>query len=192
MLVTLALYHRDTLSRGNSRRIFGYEAYHWGLLLMSSSSSSSSTTAATPPDSPLYSFDATDASDIDPVTFRLRNPSMDWWLRAEAPPAPNPKLIGQLVVGTIAADALPNDTAAEDNEFQRLRAFFQTVPLPVKNTHPQQSCVTWAVAALAEMQTRGWVRPDVDLPAFQDAALAYADARMGENATEPPVKEYFA
>ncbi|KAK8148893.1 hypothetical protein G3M48_008876 [Beauveria asiatica] len=179
MLVTLALYHRDSLSRGNSRRIFGYEAYHWGLLFVSGADAAAAAAA------PLYSFDATDASDIDPVTFRLRNPSMDWWLRAEARPAPNPKFLGQLIVGAVP------DGDAGAGSLEELRAFFEQVPLPVKNTHPQQSCVTWAVAALGHMQTRGWVRP-FDLPGFQDAALAYADARIAEDATEPAIKEYYA
>ncbi|KAJ3487106.1 hypothetical protein NLG97_g6484 [Lecanicillium saksenae] len=173
MLITLALYHRDNISRGNSRRIFSYEAYHWGLLLLPSPSSTT-TAAAT------YSFDATDASDIDPVTFRLRNPTMDWWLRAETDPAANPKLIGQLVVGT-----LPQ----EESDFEKLKALFEGVPLPVKNTHPQQSCVTWAVAAIGQMQAQGWV-PGFELQPFKDAALAYADARMDENSTEPAVKNY--
>ncbi|KAJ6790084.1 hypothetical protein PWT90_02088 [Aphanocladium album] len=175
MLITLALYHRDTISRGNSRRIFSYEAYHWSLVLLPAPSSTTGTTTTT-----TYSFDATDASDIDPVTFRLRNPTMDWWLRAETDPPANPKLIGQLVVG-----ALP----ASETDFAQLRSLFEAVPLPVKNTHPQQSCVTWAVAAIGAMQARGWV-PAFDLSAFKDAALAYADARMGEDTTEPAVKDY--
>lgn len=179
MLVTLALYHRDSLSHGNSRRIFGYEAYHWGLLF-----TPPDTTTTTTPPPPLYSFDATDASDIDPVTFRLRNPAMDWWLRAEASPAPNPKLLGQLVVGALSeADAVG---------FETLKALLEDeVPLPVKNTHPQQSCVTWAVAAVGRLQARGWV-PDFDLAVFKDAALAFADARIKEDGTEPAVKEYRA
>ncbi|KAJ4151431.1 hypothetical protein LMH87_012132 [Akanthomyces muscarius] len=185
LLVTLALYHRDSLSHGNSRRIFGYEAYHWGLLFTPASSSSSPSDAA-----PLYSFDATDASDIDPVTFRLRNPSMDWWLRAETrPTAPNPKLLGQLVVGTLP----DGDAWGEEGGggFERLKAIFEEVPLPEKNTHPQQSCVTWAVAAVGRMQTQGWV-PAFDLQVLKDAALAYADARIKEDATEPALKEYRA
>ncbi|KGQ05062.1 hypothetical protein BBAD15_g9709 [Beauveria bassiana D1-5] len=151
MLVTLALYHRDGLSRGNSRRIFGYEAYHWGLLFVSGADAAAA---------PLYSFDATDASDIDPF-------------------------LGQLIVGAVP------DGDADAGSLEELRAFFEEVPLPVKNTHPQQSCVTWAVAALGHMQTRGWVRP-FGLPSFQDAALAYADARIAEEATEPAIKEYYA
>ncbi|EGX90556.1 hypothetical protein CCM_06976 [Cordyceps militaris CM01] len=172
MLVTLALYHRDTLSRGNSRRIFHYEAYHWGLLF----------TTGGPNAPPLYAFDATDTSDIDPVTFRLRNPAMDWWLRAEARPPPNPKLLGQLVVGAVP----PRE---EERWEEELKALLEQVLLPVKNTHPQQSCVTWAVAALERLQDRGWVRP-FDLDRFKDAALAYADARIGGDVTAPAVQEY--
>lgn len=188
LLVTLALYHRDSLSRGNSRRIFGYEAYHWGLLFTPAAASSSSSSSDVAP--PLYSFDATDASDIDPVTFRLRNPSMDWWLRAETRPtaaAPNPKLLGQLIVGTLPDDG--DDGAGAG--FEQLKAIFEEVPLPEKNTHPQQSCVTWAVAAVGRMQTQGWV-PAFDLQDLKDAALAYADARIKEDAAEPALKEYRA
>lgn len=183
MLIALALCHRDNLSRGNSRRVFGYEAYHWGLVFLPSSTpepDATTSTNTTNTNTTSFSFDATDASDIDPVTFRLRNPTMDWWLRAEANAPPHPKLIGQLAVGTLPAEAA---------EFEQLKALFEEVPLPVKNTHPQQSCVTWAVVAVGRMQTRGWV-PPFDLAAFKDAALAYADARMVEGTTEPAMKDY--
>ncbi|OAR00394.1 hypothetical protein LLEC1_06872 [Akanthomyces lecanii] len=184
LLVTLALYHRDSLSHGSSRRIFGYEAYHWGLLFTPTSAIPAAAAA------PLYSFDATDASDIDPVTFRLGNPSMDWWLRAETRPAPNPKLLGQLIVGTLPSDD-DNLAGGDGGWFGRLEAVLEEVPLPEKNTHPQQSCVTWAVAAVGRMQAQGWV-PAFDLQVFKDAALAYADARLKEDAAEPALKEYRA
>lgn len=186
MLVTLALYHRDALSQGNSRRVFGYEAYHWGILLQPADGTSTESTQN------VYSFDATDASDIDPVTFRLRNPTMDWWLRAQANPAPNPKLLGQLAVGAIPDDS-PLFAKGDDGEAQAeeeaLRAFFTQIPLPVKNTHPQQSCVTWAVAAIGRMQAEGWAR-GFALDALKDAALAYADERMKRDSAEPTLKYY--
>lgn len=183
LLVTVALYHRDTISRGNSRRIFGYESYHWGLVLMPDPSSPSDGSSS----SNVYAFDATDASDIDPVTFRLRNPTMDWWLRAETNPPPNAKLIGQLVVGSISATS---SNSPAPPSMDTLKSFFEKIPLPIKNTHPQQSCVTWAVAAVGRLQDAGWARP-VDLTAFKDAALAYADERMkGDESTESAVKHY--
>ncbi|GAB0137871.1 hypothetical protein EsDP_00006124 [Epichloe bromicola] len=72
-LVTIALYSRDHFSRGNARQIFGHEAYHWGIVIMPQRSQGRDCQA----------FEATDASDIDPVTFRMTNPTMDWWFRVK-------------------------------------------------------------------------------------------------------------
>ncbi|OAA80009.1 Protein kinase-like domain protein [Akanthomyces lecanii RCEF 1005] len=160
LLVILALYHRDKLSHGNSRRFLGVKAYHWGILV----------TPASQRGSDSHAFAASDASDIDPVTFRLDDPNMDWFLDAKGlaeskgliDPARSGKLIGRLVVGEVPDDVTP----------QALHDFFATVPLPVKNTDPQQSCVTWAVAA------------------DKEDALAYADDRNSQDPTEPEVKYY--
>lgn len=130
-------------------------------------------------------FEATDASTIDPITFRMKNPTMDWWLRTKEDtdnddPALGAKLLGRIVIGK-----LPDGVSSAD-----LRDFFERVPLPVRNMHPQQSCVTWAVGAIRDLQRRGWVE-DFELDGFKDLALSYADDRMrGSDSSEPDVKYY--
>ncbi|RBR25536.1 uncharacterized protein FIESC28_01499 [Fusarium coffeatum] len=171
-LVALALYDRVNFSRGNSRRIFGHEAYHWGIIITPQPSSGRD----------CHAFEATDASDIDPVTFRMNNPTMGWWMRHK--PNVNPdlsaKLLGRIVIGQI-----PDGVSGAD-----LKKVFERVPLPVKNTHPQQSCVTWAIDAIRTMQKQGWV-PQIELNGLKDWALYYADERMkGTSGREPKVKVY--
>ncbi|KAF7558418.1 hypothetical protein G7046_g5738 [Stylonectria norvegica] len=145
-LIALALYDRGQLSVGNARRILGYEAYHWGIIVMPEPSQGQDCDV----------FEATDASEIDPVTFRMTNPSMDWWFRVKGPD--DPGLSDQL-------------SATE------LKAFFEEVRLPVKNIDPQQSCVTWVEDAISTLQRQGWVR-DFELVRFKQWALSYADERM--------------
>lgn len=171
-LVAVALYHRDHFSRGNARRIFGYEAYHWAIIVMPQVSQGRDCSA----------FDATDASEIDPVTFRMRNPTMDWWFRVKenVDPALSAKLLGRIVIGQ-----LPDGMSSAE-----LRDFFGRVRLPGKNTNPQQSCVTWAVDAIRALQRQGWVG-EFELDQFKDWALSYADDRMkGRDSREPSVRYY--
>lgn len=171
-LVAVALYHRDHFSEGNMRRVFGYEAYHWSILITPEVSQGRDCSA----------FDATDATEIDPVTFRMRNPTMDWWFRAmdHVDPALSSKLLGRIVIGQV-----PNEVSSSE-----LRELFQRVPLPVRNQNPQQSCVTWAVNAIRALQRQGWVW-EFELDQFKDWALAYADERMrGVNSREPKVTHF--
>ncbi|RSM18746.1 hypothetical protein CDV31_002466 [Fusarium ambrosium] len=111
-LVALALHHRDNFSRGRSRKIFGYEAYHWGIIVMPEPSQGRDCDA----------YDATDASEIDPVTFRMNNPTMDWWFRVKEniDPTLSTKLIGRIVIGQV-----PDGVSSAD-----LRSLFEGVDLP--------------------------------------------------------------
>jgi hypothetical protein len=107
---------------------------------------------------------------------------MDWWMRykANVDPELSAKLIGRIVIGQI-----PDGISSAD-----LQKVFATVPLPVKNTHPQQSCVTWAIDAIRTMQRQRWV-PQIELNGFKDWALSYADERMkGSDAREPSIRYY--
>ncbi|KAF5712516.1 serine threonine kinase [Fusarium mundagurra] len=157
--VAVALYDRGDYSRGDKRRVFGYEAYHWGIIIM--------------PDGPeerdYHAFSATDVSEINPVTFRMHNPTMTWWLRAEenVKPDENVKPLGCIVIGEVP----------EDVTFAQLDGLFHSISLPVKNTHPQQSCVTWIVYAVQALQEQGWVT-QFDLDEFKDRVVSYADERM--------------
>ncbi|KAK7398595.1 hypothetical protein QQX98_012032 [Neonectria punicea] len=131
-----------------------------------------------------YVFEATDATEIDPVTFRMTNPTMNWWFRVKenVDPALSAKLIGCIGIGQV-----PDGVSGAE-----LKAFFGRVRLPVKNTDPQQSCVTWTVDAIRTLQSQGWVR-EFELDQFKDWALRYADERMKrQDSKEPSVKHYIA
>lgn len=170
--IAVALFHRDSYSTGHMRKVFGHEAFHWAI-------------AVTPGQlgrRDFWSFEATDATEIDPVTFRMHNPTMSWWLRAQenGDPDAESKLIGSIVIGAIP-DAL---------SFAELQQLMTAVPLPIKNRHPQQSCVTWAGLAISALQAQEWVQ-DFDINHFKDWALGYGDERMkGEASTQPEVVTY--
>ena len=117
-------------------------------------------------------YDATDASYIDPVTFRMVNPTMDWMFRDRkgVDPELSSKLIGRIVIGVVGDE---NETPSVD-----LDELFSQVPMPVKNTHPQQSCVSWVVDAILSLQ-KNEVVPAFDIDEFKDQALHYADQRLG-------------
>ncbi|OAA63952.1 hypothetical protein ISF_04661 [Cordyceps fumosorosea ARSEF 2679] len=109
---------------------------------------------------------------------------MDWFLDAKGLSSPrvdplsSTQLLGQLVIGELPADVTP----------EAVHALFETVPLPVKKTHPQQSCVTWVLDAVERLQERGWARL-FDVEKTKEDALAYADNRNWPS-TEPEIKHY--
>lgn len=171
-LIAVALYHRDHFSKGNARRTFGYMGYHWTIVIMPREGDKGDR----------YVFDATDASYIDPATFRLTNPAMDWRFRVQEGenPALAAKLLGHLVIGQV-----PDGVSLDE-----LDHFFSTVPLPVKDSNPQESCVTWVLGAIEALQQRGWVS-DFELGRLKDTALSYADERLkDEDAREADVRHY--
>lgn len=157
--VCVALFVREPYSYGRHRQIFGYEAYHWAIMVVYNQGSKKLCDA----------YEATDASEIDPVTWRMNNPDMDWWIRTrtESKLLLSSKLLGRLVVGIVA-----DGTSRSD-----LQELFSRVPKPVKNTDPQQSCVTWAADAIQALQNRGLVG-EFDIGKLKDQALSYADRRM--------------
>ncbi|KAF4453158.1 serine threonine kinase [Fusarium albosuccineum] len=173
-LIAVALHHRDRFSQGSARRTFGYEAYHWGIMIVSEASQGQD----------CCSFDATDASEIDPVTFRMTNPTMDWWFRVKEDVDIGlcEKLIGRVVIGQV-----PDEVSSAE-----VRGLFARIPLPEKNTNPQQSCVSWTVDAIRALQSQGWAQ-SFRVDEFKDWALSYADERMkGSDSSEPSVKNYRA
>ncbi|KAF9768816.1 hypothetical protein IL306_013829 [Fusarium sp. DS 682] len=163
--VAVALYDRGNFFRGDKRRVFGYEAYHWGIVIMPENHQAQD----------YHAFCATDVSEINPVTFRMRNPSMSWWLRSEENinPGEGAKPLGCIVIGEIP----------DDITFAQLDEFFNSISLPVKNTHPQQSCVTWIIEAIHALQEKDWV-PQFELEQFKDSAVSYADERMSGSNSE--------
>lgn len=161
--ISLALYHRDHLSVGNSRKTFKYEAFHWTIMIVPDGQSGGI----------CDEYDATDSSEIDRVTWRVNNPTMDWWFRARTgvDPSLNPKLIGRVIVGH-----------STEKDAANLKELFEKIPLPLKHSHPQQSCVTWALDAIRTLQDQGFVG-EFDVDMFKDWALNYADERMAKKDT---------
>lgn len=171
-IVTVALYDRDNFSRGNTRQVFGYEAFHWGIVLTPEVSQGRD----------CASYEATDANTLDPVTFRMNNPSMNWWFRERKNinPTLSTKIIGRIVVGRV-----PDGVSGSE-----ISELFKNVPLPIKNTDPQQSCVTWTMDAVQALQDKGWAR-GFDLAQFKDFALAFADERLkGAESKQAEVIQY--
>lgn len=157
--LAVSLFHRDNLSHGKSRRILSSGAYHWGIFVVHGSKEA--------PTCDVY--DATDAAEIDPETWRMANPTMDWWLRIRPSFSleTDEKLLGYVIIGDV-----PDEVSNTD-----LKQLFEEVPLPVKNTHPQQSCVTWVVDAVSEIRRKGWAW-DFDVDKLKDFALSFADRRL--------------
>ncbi|KAH8178366.1 serine/threonine protein kinase [Sarocladium implicatum] len=173
-LIAVALYHRDHFSKGQARRTFGADGFHWAIAIIVPGAEEAAGGRRV--------FDATDASEIDPATFRLNNPSMEWWFRDQqtADPTLAAKLLGQLVIGQVPAEAQPDE----------LRDFFEAIPLPVKDSNPQESCRTWVLDAIRALQKRGWA-PAFDLQNFEDEAVAYADRRLEDTDSKEPSLKYF-
>ncbi|CRK18705.1 hypothetical protein BN1723_011669, partial [Verticillium longisporum] len=169
--IALSLYHRDRFSQGRMRRVFGYEAYHWAIIVMPEQSQGRD----------CWTFEATDASEIDPVTFRMNNSTMDWWLRDK--PNVDPELSSKLV-GIVLLGQTPDGLS-----FPEMPGVMTGVPLPVKNMNPQQSCVTWAENAIRTLQSRGWIW-GFDMNQFKDWAVGYADERMKMDSSQPKFIQY--
>lgn len=177
--IAVALYHRDHFSKGQTRKILGHGSYHWGIVIITPPSRQTSHDP-----SEYHSFEATDASKIDPVTWRLKNPTMDWWLRSQTNfpgdlASLNEKLLGLVVIG-----AAPTDVSTDE-----FRGVFERIPLPVKNTVPQESCVSWALDAVRAVQTEGWAS-DFDISQFSDWALEFADKSLDDLGSRVQIVPY--
>ncbi|CAH0018371.1 unnamed protein product [Clonostachys rhizophaga] len=169
--VALALCHRDYFSRGHSRETLGHSAFHWAITVVPE------TTHGNDCDE----YDATDSSEIDQKTWRMINPSMDWYFRVRSDVGldHNPKTVGRIVIGSVSDEVSRAD----------LKDLFEAIALPVKNTHPQQNCVTWAMSAVQELQRKGWVQ-EFDIDQFKDWALSYADERLNTLDTRESIEVY--
>ena len=88
-------------------------------------------------------------------------------------------------IGCIVVGEWPDEMS-----FEELSHLFGRVPLPQKNRAPQQSCVTWVVEAITELQKRDLL-PAFDTKQFLDWGLSYADDRMlGEGSARPAIATY--
>lgn len=158
--IAVALYHREGYSTGRNRLILGYEAFHWGILIMPEESEGG-----------YDAYDATDRNEIDPTTFRMENPNLDWWFDAKQGVADSSR--GGRLVGCIIIGAVPHEASSCD-----VRGFLEAVPLPKRNQTPQQSCVTWVGNAIRALQGTGWA-DSFAVETFMQWALSYGDDRMG-------------
>ena len=153
------MYHREGYSTGRNRQILGYEAFHWGILVMPREG-----------EAEYDAYDATDRNEIDPRTFRMENPNLDWWFDAKegiVDTSRGGRLIGRITIGVV-----PDGTSSCD-----VRKFLKEVPLPERNQTPQQSCVTWVGNAIRALHEIGWIdRFSVEI--FMKGALSYGDDRM--------------
>lgn len=170
LIIAVAIYDRGDSSRGRMRQVLEYDAFHWGLLVG----------PETPNGADLWTFEATDVNNIDPVTFRMTNPALEWQYKFSnvIDPFKSARILGRVAIGVVPSGVL----------YPELRQLLQTVPLPVRNQEPQQSCVTWAVNAIKLLQEHKWV-PEFDMQTFKDRVMAYGDDRMKRHeATEPSLK----
>lgn len=157
MEIAVALYRRDPISSDPRRReIYKHEAYHWGILIKTSGR--------------YYdAYDATDRNAIDPITFRQENPQGDWWFHArqDVDLSHSGKILGYIVIGTVPSAQTRNG----------VKLFLEEVPLPKKNSNPQESCVTWVGNAIRKFRDAHCVA-DFRIGTFLDWALMYADQRL--------------
>ena len=165
------MYHREGYSTGRNRQILGYEAFHWGILIMPREG-----------EAEYDAYDATDRNEIDPRTFRMENPNLDWWFDAKEGIVDTSR--GGRLVGCIIIGAVPDDTSSRE-----VRAFLEEVPLPKRNQTPQQSCVTWVGNAIRALHEIGWV-DDFAVEKFMKWALSYGDDRMRDLEGFPDVLYY--
>ncbi|KAF2789405.1 hypothetical protein K505DRAFT_253434 [Melanomma pulvis-pyrius CBS 109.77] len=154
--VYVSIHHRDELSLGENRVRLGYEAFHWGILITPKSSRG--------PDS--LAFDIFDVAVLDPISRQDTNPNRNWIFRPKTrvDSMRSGRLLGRVLIGKV-----PNNTT--DVQIQSVLA---TVPVPVNGATPQQSCVTWTLAAVAALQNAGLAR-QFDVSQFTALANSYAD-----------------
>jgi len=152
----VSIHHRDESSLGDNRVRLGYNAFHWGILITPKKSNG--------PDS--LAFDVSDGAKPDPVTRQDTNSDYNWIFRSktQVDPIRSGRLIGRVLIGKV-----PNNIT--DLQIQSILA---TVPLPVKDATPQQSCVTWVISAITSLQNAGIARR-FDVSQFMVWALTYAD-----------------
>lgn len=168
--IVVAMYNRPGYESEVHRRQLGYETFHWGILITPEISKGRDCDA----------YDATDRNAIDPVTFRMENPTLKWWLNARE--TVDPALSGKLFV-RVTIGAVPHDKSSRD-----VKELLETVPLPKKNQDPQESCVTWIKGAIRALQEKGWLH-DLTVETFMDWALSYADRRKAD--TRIPVSVHY-
>lgn len=156
MQIAVAFYRRDPISGDpRKRKIYQHESYHWGILIRHGG---------------VYdAYDATDRNNIDPVTWRQENPTLDWWFNSV--PGVNPDKSGRYL-GHMFIGAVPSDKSRDD-----AKALLAQVPMPIRHQHPQQSCVTWVANAIRAFQEVHWVA-DLNVQDVLDWGLSYADQRL--------------
>jgi hypothetical protein len=169
--VFITLHHRDEVSLGESRQRLGHAAYHWGVLISPKVSKGRD----------CHVYDITNAARPDPITRVDLNRDRNWLFRAIAniDPLSSDHLLGMVMVGKV-----PNGTSYIDIE-----DLLRSIPLPKKDTVPEQNCVTWVKAAIQKLQCAK-LAEQFDLNKFMNYALGYADQRMGNSGTAASTINY--
>lgn len=132
--VFVSIHYRGGLSLGESRQRLGYASYHWGILI----------SPKVYKERECYTFDVSDAARPDPETRVDLNPNHEWVFRSN--PAVSGSLLCLIMIGKI-----PNDI-----DISEIRTRLQSIPVPQKNSIPEQNCVTWAMSAIQTLQSRGF------------------------------------
>lgn len=160
--VFVSIHYRGALSLGENRQRLGYAAYHWGILIL----------PKVYEERDCYSFDVSDAARPDPETRIDYNPNHDWIFRS------NPTVSGNLL-GLIMIGKLPNET-----DISEIRTLLKSIPLPQKNTTPEQNCVTWAISAIQALQGNGFSE-QFDINKFMESGIEFADATLADKSGTP-------
>jgi len=166
--IAVALYRRDPISTDpRKRQIYKHESYHWGILIGEGAV--------------FDAYDATDRNDIDPVTFRQRNPTNEWFFNASpgVKPAKSGRFLGHVIIG-----AVPSSMSRDD-----VKALLESIPLPKRNQNPQESCVTWVANAIRAFHQAQCVA-DFNVEKFLDWALSFADQRLASPDKTAPSVSY--
>jgi len=161
--IAVALYRRDPISTDpRKRQIYKHESYHWAILIKEGTV--------------FDTYEATDRNEIDPITFRQRNPANEWFFDANqgVDPSRSGKLLGYVIIG-----AVPPSMSRDD-----IRVFLNEIPLPKRNQYPQESCVTWVANAIRAFHGEKCV-DGFNVEKFLDWALSYADQRLRDPEQTP-------
>lgn len=144
--VFVSIHYRGALSLGENRQQLGYAAYHWGILIAPKVDKKQD----------CYAFDVSDAAIPDPETRVDHNPNHEWVFRSN--PIVSGSLLGLIMIGKISNGV----------EMSEIRTHLQSIPVPQKNAIPEQNCVSWAMAAIQNLQENGFAE-QFEMKKFMDS-----------------------
>lgn len=160
--VCIEVFHRDEqtlleIQRQNPQGMEIYRRYHWAILIRPKDTKKLAQSA---------SFDITDGVRQAPDRNQDLNPTRDWWFRVKT--GANPLLTGRFLVA-VCIGKLPKGVTMDEIE-----NLLSEVPLPRKDTNPEQRCSYWTAMAVMKLQKAGFV-VDKDVKAIMNAVLKAGD-----------------